>query len=141
MSDRKTPYWMKNNEGAYGESGAKGDRGERLATKMLRQWGYEVSPQPDDEVFQRAGIDLFFRQCPDCRWFGVDVKNNLRLGGDIGIEWRKLYRTKSDFWLHVNEDHPEDFIIYDVQSMVEYLKRQEHLTSLVWVSREVALNF
>lgn len=115
MGDRKTPKWMQNSEGAFGAKGAKGDRGERKASDIFKAAGYKTEHCPKDRTIQLQGIDFFV--IIEDRRYGVDVKNNLRTGGDVGVQRDKILSSQAHFWIHINDKDPNDYIMYKVGKM------------------------
>lgn len=135
-NDRLTPEWTDEIKDAFGGRGEKGARGELIAIDILTNLGFDVSYHPKDKGLQTSGIDLFINKLP------VDVKNNLKTGGDVGVEQKKLFRTKSVFWMHINENNPDDFIIYKVNEMAEWVATHvPPWVKMAWVPRDVVASF
>lgn len=119
MTERLTPKWTPTLTEAFGKNGTKGSRGEMIAEKILREQGFEVITCPSDKKLQTSGIDMFVIH--DNKRYGVDVKNNLKTNDEVVIEWDKLKTSKADFWMHVNDKDPDDFVIYVVDMMKWYI--------------------
>lgn len=74
MSDRLTPLWTKDAEGAFGESGAKGRAGEVLVLNKLREQSIPAIDFEEDKLKQVRGLDIQTDR------FSLDVKANLHKG-------------------------------------------------------------
>lgn len=137
MTERKTKDWAKTSSDAFvGDTGEKGDRGERIAVGLLEKMGFLVSHHPKDKAIQCAGIDLFV-SLDGTKWWPVQVKNNLHFGGDVCVDRKKLYTSQATWWLHINENMPNDFIIYPTAEMQHYLRNRTP-QELHWVPRSIA---
>lgn len=141
MSTRTTSEWTPTTGGCYDETGLKGEHGEALAASILRNLGYEVYDFHGDREVQTSGVDLVIIK--NSRMILMDVKNNLKTGGDVGVEWRKLFCSNSHFWIHINETDLTDYIIYPVEPMRKFLENKKDVDwskGVIWVNREDANN-
>lgn len=141
MSTRSTTRWTETTGECHGEAGLKGERGEGLAAEILRSLGFEVHIFHREREIQTRGVDLVIVE--NSRLFLIDVKNNLKTRGDVGVEWRKLFRSHSHFWIHINEEDPSDYVIYPVKPMRDFLNNKEDVDwskDTIWVKREDANN-
>ncbi len=115
MSERLTKAWTDDAEGAYGEKGAQGDRGEPIGQEILQTLGFsKVTHHPADKNLQKKGWDLILEKDGMC--FGIDVKHNLR-GQQVCVDKNKIWKSQAHFWLHINPDNKHDWIIYKVEDM------------------------
>jgi hypothetical protein len=134
MSNRLTSRWAETAEEAFGERGAKGERGEQIAKRIIEMLGHNVTHHPADKQLQMSGIDLYI----DGK-YGVDVKNNLKTNRDVCIEQDKLFKSKATFWIHVNDEDHDDFVIYKTEDARQWVENNASpFDDLVWVPREVA---
>jgi len=143
MSDRLTSDWTEGLEEVFGELGRLGELGELLALKLLMSKDIKCKYNPADEIKQNGGLDIEI--LIDGVWHGIDVKANIHNDGDtnVCVEYPKLKKSKSTYWLHINiEDPMNDYIIYPVKNMIEvgraYTAKGEK--GLRWVPKDVARN-
>lgn len=105
MSDRLTPLWTKDAEGAFGESGAKGRAGEVLVLNKLREQSLPAIDFEEDKRKQVSGIDIQSGR------YSLDVKANLHKGTFfIEIDpqgWLFHFSKTSDIIVHVDPDTEE----------------------------------
>ena len=136
MSGRLTTEYTDNSEGAFGRTGAIGDKGEIVALHILQELGFDVTHFPNDRLKQDAGHDLEINSTDKVA--GVDVKTNLHTGHDVCVDWPKLKKSEATFWFHLNPDDPSDYIMYKVKDMKNYIK--SYKGKLYWVERDIANN-
>lgn len=121
INSRRTPEWTPNSEGAFGARGTKGDRGELKGKLLLESLGFDdVIHYPDDWDRQLQGHDLVIRI--NEIEYPVDVKNNLNQKFDVYIDQKAISKSQATYWLHINDNDPDDWVIYKVTAMREYLK-------------------
>ena len=112
MSDRLTTQWTTNSEGAFGASGAKGDRGEDFLMEVFSAWNWEATCHRglDSKSEQVKGVDITFK---DPKWsnsYTCDVKANIHSTyGSFYVEtddsgWLFNRNKNSDRIWHVNPD-------------------------------------
>lgn len=115
MSERATPLWKENIEDVFPELGKKGVRGELHAKRLLEEMEMDVTWHPSDKELQNKGHDLV------ANGLGIDVKNNLKTGEYVIVDQWKLMKSEAALWMHVNDDDPEDFVLYKVEHMKDWL--------------------
>lgn len=105
MSDRLTPLWTKDAEGAFGESGAKGRAGEVLVLNKLREQSIPAIDFEEDKLKQVRGLDIQTDR------FSLDVKANLHKGRFfIEVDpqgWLFHFSKTSNLIVHVDPDSEE----------------------------------
>jgi hypothetical protein len=122
MSDRlpeAVGNWMPTSEDAFGETGRKGDAGEIIIYRLLEELGFEVIHYPSDQTRQLRGEDFVVRR--NGKEFGIDGKCNLngpdhKFHNTVCVD-KGLKTTNAVFYIHVNEQDPDDYIIYKVKDM------------------------
>lgn len=133
MSDRLTEDWTPTAEGAFGDKGKIGDRGELAVVQYFRDQGCEVIHYPDNYDKQTSGIDL------EVDGVGFDVKTNLHKGKDVIVQVSTLLKSQATCWIHWNLEDPEDGpIVYKVQDMQDKVRywRRWGRDGLVFVKRD-----
>ena len=135
MSERLTEDWTDDAEGAFGEQGAIGDSGEIIAQRILESCGLNVEHHPSNRKKQLLGHDLTIES------YGVDVKTNLYTGSDICVDADKIWSSKATFWFHLNDTNHEDYVMYKVVNVRNYIKENNISVSktrggpVYWVPR------
>lgn len=109
MSDRLTPNWTTTAEGAFGASGAKGDRGELFMCRVYESWKWEYVHHPTSFSHQIKGVDFSFRKPGWTKFYTADIKSNLDDFGNFFVEtdedgWLFNPKKMSDRVWHVNPD-------------------------------------
>jgi hypothetical protein len=134
MTTRLVDYWAKRLVTVFGKTGSIGEAGEKIAVLKLKDQGFEVKYFPIHEEMQNSGIDLVIYI--DGEPYGIDVKTNLHTGGDIGVEWKKLFKSSSTYWYHINLKNPDDFFAYKVDDMKDYISTKINKPFMFWFSRK-----
>ena len=137
MSNRRTSKWTDTLGEAYGVPGVKGTRGEIMACSLLDSIGIEYDYQPTTKIIQISGIDIYIGK------HGMDVKANLHsTKKEVAVEWPKIIKSKAKWWMHINLNDPDDYIIYETAKMITYIHEnnipkvgRDHLC---WVNQTVA---
>lgn len=121
MSTRLKPQWTATLGEAFGPNGDKGTRGEWRAYYYLDSFPeFKVIYKPRDKLIQTSGIDIFLQRLPDIRWHRIDVKNNLYENSPVYVDV-KIFKTKSLFWIHLNDSDDDDLIAYYTSKMRRYI--------------------
>lgn len=118
---RLTSRWTETAAEAFGESGAKGEAGERWLAEVLRARGCHVATFGCDYQMQVAGIDMIV----DDR-IQIDVKNNLKQN-QFYVEatrtgWLFNPKKTSDTICHVNPKTGQT-VCYERAKMQKHLAR------------------
>lgn len=109
MSERRTKRWTANAEGAFGATGAKGDRGEAFMCKVFESWNWEFEHFPSSFSEQAKGVDFSFRDPSWSNSYTADIKANLNQYGEFFVEtddtgWLFNPKKVSDRIWHVNPE-------------------------------------
>lgn len=112
--------WYANSAGRYGESGAKGDSGERLVNRFLTKQGHKVEHLTDRHSQVNRGIDFLVDGIP------VDVKTNgkyktLTVEISKGNKKGWLYTSEAKFIFGVDLYHNEIYV-YSLAKMQKYVE-------------------
>ena len=119
MEGRITNRWTKDNEGAFGISGKKGDDGEKWLVEQLIKNGHKVKHFPSDKDKQNAGVDIIVDNIT------VDVKcnvksENIEIGGFMMQEYYDLSDEEKDLsnkgFFGGADGHWEHSFIVDIKS-------------------------
>lgn len=137
MSNRLTKEWTTTLEEAFGENGSRGNEGELIACSILDNLNIAYTHHPADQSIQVSGIDIYIGQ------YGVDVKANLHSNKMcVAVEWPKLKKSKAKWWMHVDRENPDHFIIYEVMSMIKYIHENSiqpvGRDQLCWIDQDAA---
>lgn len=118
---RLTSKWTDNSEDAFGDKGAKGDKGESVLVKQLKESGIPVEHFPKDQAKQIAGIDMYMDGEP------VDNKNNLWERGPILVDKKKIHTSEARFWTHTRIERGilVEVLAYAVSDMLGYIERNK----------------
>ncbi len=122
MADRQTPLWTNDSEGAYGETGKKGDDGEIALLILLRELGLEIVRNGDDKDLQLKGWDYTITDGAD--EFGADVKTNLFGTVKVYVDKVKIWKSEALIWFHY-DDKTGRFLWYLVDEMRRWLNETE----------------
>ena len=140
MSDRLTENWTSTAGEAFGESGIVGDAGEKQAIELLSSFGFTVIHHPSNKHLQISGVDITIIS-EDGEKYGIDVKTNLHKGKDVCVDYKKIHKSASMYWLHMNKNDPNDWIMYPVVKMANYVKDlTPYNNEYYWVPRHIADN-
>lgn len=146
MSNRLTSNWTPTSEGAFGASGAKGDRGEYFLCEVFNQWGWEYTAHPSSYNHQLKGVDITFRKPSWNKSYTADIKSNLDAFGTFFVEtddsgWLFNPKKTSHRVWHVNPDTGW-MAWYDRNDMKDYVQACGlRNTGLIKISIKERLDF
>jgi hypothetical protein len=107
----------------FGTAGTKGVQGELWLKNILEQNYDECIYLPNDEFFQKRGIDFRIKKAHWRRYYQLDCKHNLDDRGNFYVEVYKekglpawFLTSQSDRMYHINVEH-EFLYYYDLPQM------------------------